>query len=84
MPEIFLGIVFMQHIQQLLLKQRYECSQMNQSHKISHMLKDKFSSNSIYTNIIFLDIIHRPVLSKTLSSIYLKTQCFEDWFLSPS
>jgi hypothetical protein len=38
----------------------------------------------VITNIMFLDIIHRPVLSKTPSCFYLKIQRFGDWILSPS
>jgi hypothetical protein len=39
----------------------------------------------ISTNIMFLDIIHRPAFNlKTKSSLYFKTQRFGDWILSPS
>jgi hypothetical protein len=33
---------------------------------------------------MFLDNIYCPVLSKTLSCFYLKTQHFGDWILFPS
>jgi hypothetical protein len=35
-------------------------------------------------HIIFLDIIHRPVLPETPPCLYFNTQRFEDWILFPS